>query len=414
MIILNTTSDVLRVVTSSANALDANASFVDVSTTTVSGSRQNTPIVSATTTNFVSAPAASTQRNVKRFTLCAKGGANTVIPQLFDGTTAFQLLGGTAITLAAGDTLEYEDGQGWAVLDPTGAIKQVLGPTINGHVIKDNGTARLQRANLNTVNSPTMVFSATDDVGNDETELGVRPQGRGTDNAGGATITMGDGDSFLLITSTTAITAFVFSADFTGRKATIVFNTARTLTHNGTSLILPTAANITTVAGDCAVVESLGSGNFRVINYQRASGGSLLQASDTAAGGIEIAIQSEQETGTDVVRAVTPGRQHFHLSAAKCWGFTTGAGTPALNAVSYNVTSIADTGVGILTVTIATDFSSASWVALCAATQSAATTCMMVNSRTKAAGTVILDCDDNAGTAADPGVGYNWAFYGDL
>src|SRR5687767_3503642 len=35
-------------------------------------------------------------------------------------------------------------------------------------------------------------------------------------------------------------------------------------------------------------------------------------ASDTASGAIEIAIQSEMETATDVVRAVTPGRMQYH------------------------------------------------------------------------------------------------------
>src|SRR3990167_3886842 len=82
-------------------------------------------------------------------------------------------------------------------------------------------------------------------------------------------------------------------------------------------------------------------------------------ASDTVAGKIEIAIQSEQETGTDATRAVTPGRQHFHPSAAKFWVKWTGNSTTIL--VSYNMTSIADTGVGDADGTIATDFSSVDW-----------------------------------------------------
>lgn len=81
-------------------------------------------------------------------------------------------------------------------------------------------------------------------------------------------------------------------------------------------------------------------------------------ASDTVAGVVEIAIQSEQETGTDVVRAVTPGRQHFHPSAAKAWVRFNNAGTVA---ASYNITSITDSGEGDWSVNIATDFSSASY-----------------------------------------------------
>lgn len=84
-------------------------------------------------------------------------------------------------------------------------------------------------------------------------------------------------------------------------------------------------------------------------------------ASDTATGVMEIAVQSEMETATDVLRAVTPGRQQFHPGHPKMWGrATVSGGTPTL-AASYNITSITDAGVGNLTVTIATDFSSVNW-----------------------------------------------------
>jgi hypothetical protein len=48
-----------------------------------------------------------------------------------------------------------------------------------------------------------------------------------------------------------------------------------TLTHNGTSLILPGAENITTAAGDVALMESLGSGNWKCVVYSRQNGQSL-------------------------------------------------------------------------------------------------------------------------------------------
>ena len=82
-------------------------------------------------------------------------------------------------------------------------------------------------------------------------------------------------------------------------------------------------------------------------------------ASDTVAGLIEIAIQSEQETGTDNTRAVTPGRQHFHPSAAKFWVKWTGNSTTIV--ASYNMTSIADTAVGDADGTLTTSFSGADW-----------------------------------------------------
>jgi hypothetical protein len=81
----------------------------------------------------------------------------------------------------------------------------------------------------------------------------------------------------------------------------------------------------------------------------------------TAASGFTAASQAEQEAASSTTVGVTPGRQQFHPSAAKCWAYVTyAAGVPTL-ASSYNITSVTDSGVGHLTITIATDFSSSSW-----------------------------------------------------
>ena len=73
-----------------------------------------------------------------------------------------------------------------------------------------------------------------------------------------------------------------------------------------------------------------------------------------------IATQAQQEAGTNVVNAVSPGRQQFHPSAAKGWVNFNGTGTAAI-VVSYNVTSLTDEGTGDFTVTWATDFASANY-----------------------------------------------------
>lgn len=89
--------------------------------------------------------------------------------------------------------------------------------------------------------------------------------------ASAATTDLGSKDAGRLsITGTTTITALgTVSA---GIKKTVVFAGALTLTHNGTSLILPGAANITTAANDRAEFESLGSGNWICNWYVKASG----------------------------------------------------------------------------------------------------------------------------------------------
>jgi hypothetical protein len=71
------------------------------------------------------------------------------------------------------------------------------------------------------------------------------------------------------------------------------------------------------------------------------------------------ATQAEQESASNLTVFVSPGRQHFHPSAAKFWVRWTGNSTTIL--ASYNMTSIADTGVGDADGTIATDFSNANW-----------------------------------------------------
>ncbi|HET6280546.1 MAG TPA: hypothetical protein VFH73_06255, partial [Polyangia bacterium] len=117
MIILTGAADVIRLVTTSANALDVHVSWVDNQTATATPytpGRTNTAIAAAATTTVLAAPAPSTQRQVKKVMACARGGANTVTVEFFDGTTAFRQL---QVTLASGETLEYEDLCGWSVRD---------------------------------------------------------------------------------------------------------------------------------------------------------------------------------------------------------------------------------------------------------------------------------------------------------
>lgn len=76
-----------------------------------------------------------------------------------------------------------------------------------------------------------------------------------------------------------------------GVQRIVKFTSTPTLTHNGTSLILPGAANITAAANDSACFISLGSGNWICAWYKRDSGlavaglGSQLASAVTITGG---------------------------------------------------------------------------------------------------------------------------------
>lgn len=85
---------------------------------------------------------------------------------------------------------------------------------------------------------------------------------------------LGAASAFVAISGTTTITSF---GTGTNRVRFVRFTGALTVTHNGTSLILPTGANMTVAAGDCMVVISDGSSNARVYAYQNSLGVQLAQ-----------------------------------------------------------------------------------------------------------------------------------------
>jgi len=100
--------------------------------------------------------------------------------------------------------------------------------------------------------------------------------------------------------------------------------------------------------------------------------------------------QAEMETGTALTSAVTPGRMQNHAGVAKVWAFiTVSGGTPSLDA-SHNVTSITDTSAGNVTVTIATDFSSANYCAIAQAVTGAGTAHMASVKTGQAAGSFVV------------------------
>lgn len=129
--------------------------------------------------------------------------------------------------------------------------------------------------------------------------------------ASGATTDIGAQNSFFVqITGTTTITSF--GTNYNGPRY-VRFAGALTLTHNATTLILPGGANITTAAGDRAILTPIGApgSGWQVLAYERASFATAFAdikqaATDTATGVAELATNAEAQTGTDTARAVTP------------------------------------------------------------------------------------------------------------
>jgi hypothetical protein len=98
---------------------------------------------------------------------------------------------------------------------------------------------------------------------------------KGSDIASATTTNIGAATGeFVDVTGTTTITGLGTIA--AGIVRTVRFTGALTLTHNGTSLILPGAANITTAANDIAMFRSLGSGNWICVGYKKQDGTAIV------------------------------------------------------------------------------------------------------------------------------------------
>ena len=122
MILLTSTSDKLQLVTGASGAsVDVHCSYVDNASGTITPGRLNVVgIATATTTDIVSAPGASTQRNVKGIYITNTSGttATQVTVLHTDGTNVADLFG---VTLLAGENCVCNEYGEWTHHDSQGA-----------------------------------------------------------------------------------------------------------------------------------------------------------------------------------------------------------------------------------------------------------------------------------------------------
>lgn len=137
------------------------------------------------------------------------------------------------------------------------------------------------------------------------------------------------------ISGTTTITGLGTIADGAVRRVT--FSGILTLTHNSSSLILPGGASITTAAGDAGTFVSLGSGNWRCLNYSRASalplvtvpiasGGTASTSASAARTALGLAIGTDvqaHDSDLDTIAALTATTDSFMQSKSSAWAART-------------------------------------------------------------------------------------------
>lgn len=121
MLLLNSTSDVVRIITSAAaNSIDVHASWMDTNGTTVTPGRQNTVITTATTTTVVPSPGSGVTRNLKGLYITndSVGTSCNVSVDHFDGTNQVELI---AFILLPGENMAYREDGSFVHRDKQGA-----------------------------------------------------------------------------------------------------------------------------------------------------------------------------------------------------------------------------------------------------------------------------------------------------
>lgn len=255
MLLLASTSDLVRVTTGSALNTDVHASWADLSGTTVTPGRTNTPITGALTTTVVASPAASTYRTVKTLTVRNRDAtaSNAITVLHTDGTNAVELV---KVTLYAGWTLHYHEAAGFWVTDTNGAAVTIN--NVNGIPAAVNAT------NLVVLSGDVTNNNATANTMQDVTGLSFA-------------VTAGQTYKFkFTIPYTSAATTTGSRWSINGPASPTLLNyssryalTATSETVNyATAYDIPAAANATSLtAGNVAVIEGFitPSGNGTVI-----------------------------------------------------------------------------------------------------------------------------------------------------
>jgi hypothetical protein len=151
-------------------------------------------------------------------------------------------------------------------------IATYSGTTLTINVDKTNGSGTIASWNLNVVGEPGAGDLSSANNLSDVTNKKAAKDNisvHGADVASASTIDLEAATGDLVdVTGTTTITAITLSE---GHERTVRFTGALTLTH-GASLVLPGAANITTVAGAFAVFRGYASGVVRCVGYTPAGG----------------------------------------------------------------------------------------------------------------------------------------------
>jgi len=221
---------------------------------------------------------------------------------------------------------------------------------------------------------------------------------KGADLASASPLVLGTDGNYFDVTGTTGFTAMTAASP---GLFGVQFDGALLLTHHATTLNLPGAANITTVAGDRMIFFVTAANTVHVLAFITGDGRMVTG----------LATGAEVITGTEAAKAITPATLEDSLLVPACLFTFTPGSSPAVTFIGGNsgAPSVAQNGTGDYTVTLAGDMASAAYVVLIMGEHSAS---LAYHTVSLAAGSFDVLSTTTAGSAADPSVKYSVAVYG--
>jgi len=248
--------------------------------TTVLGDDRTLILCDATTAAFtVTLLAAATAKD--GHVLAFKKTDSSANAVTIDGAGAETIDGATTLVLSSqyDAALLYCDGSNWHILVQVGVpsarkIDTGAGLSGGGDLSADR-THTLDAASETAVGGAELATQAETHTGTDDTRIVTPLKARftkGADIASADPLVLGTDGRYFNVTGTTNFASITVAI---GRFFVLQFNGILTLTHNATTLDLPSEANITTAAGDSMMCFATAANQVHVISYTRADGSAV-------------------------------------------------------------------------------------------------------------------------------------------